>query len=68
MSVDADRTVTVLNLVRDIVKSYNRYQTGWDTFTQQKLEHNHARFFDLDTVRTRFDREIMGDIREFLSL
>ncbi len=44
---DAARVDTVIQHVKDIVKTYNRHWTGWDTLTEQKMQHNHARFFDL---------------------
>lgn len=64
---DAERLNTVFDLVRDIVKTHNRHSEPWDAETLGKLEHNHHRFFDLNTVRQRFESEIIGDIREFLS-
>ena len=64
---DSERLDTVLEHVRDVVKTYNRHWTGWDSVTQQKLAHNHARFFDLNLVRLRFQNEIIGDILEFVS-
>ena len=64
---DAARCDTVLNLVRDVVKTYNRDWGRWDLTTQLKLEHNHARFFDLDLVRRRFRDEIIADVLEFIS-
>lgn len=64
---DADRLNTVLDHVRSIVPCYNRRWLGWDSLTQQKLAHNHHRFFDLTTVRARFEQEIIGDIQEFLA-
>lgn len=65
---DAKRVDTVLAQVREVVRTYNRHWSGWDSVTEQKLAHNHARFFDLATVKQRFDTEIMGTIREFLNL
>lgn len=65
--VDQQRIDTVLTLVRDIVKTYNKSWAGWDQLTEQKLAHNNARFFDLQLVRRRFDQEIIGDIMEFIN-
>lgn len=65
--VDQQRIDTVLTLVRDIVKTYNKSWAGWDQLTEQKLTHNNARFFDLQLVRRRFDQEIIGDIMEFIN-
>lgn len=65
---DSERLTTVFDLVRDITQTYNRHWGSWDSTTEQKLQHNHERFFDLATVRKRFEQEIIGDIREFLSL
>lgn len=64
---DAARLDHVLQQVRDTAKTYNRHWPGWDQLTQQKLEHNHHRFFDMETVRLRFGAEIMHDILEFIS-
>ena len=67
IAVDQIRVDTVINQVKDLVRTFNRHWMGWDTVTQKKLVHNHARFFDLSTVRQRFDQEIIGDIMEFVS-
>lgn len=64
---DAARVDWVLDHVRDLVTVYNRHWPGWDRHTQDKLQHNHARFFDLATVKRRFDTEIIGDIMEFIA-
>jgi hypothetical protein len=64
---DERRVSTVIQQVRDVVLTYNRHSTGWDKLTQDKLEHNHARFFDLETIKRRFDQEIIGDMMEFIN-
>lgn len=64
---DSDRLDTVLRQVKDIVKIYNRHWVGWDSITQEKLEHNHARFYDRDIVETMFRDEIIRDLQEFLA-
>jgi xylose isomerase len=64
---DRQRADTVFELVRDIVKIYNKNYTGWDRETTQRLEHNHNRFFDIDLITQKFHNEIIGDIQEFLS-
>lgn len=66
VSDDADRLDHVIAHIKDIVKTYNRYHLDWDTITQQKLEHNHARYFNVETVRHKFDNEIIKDIMEFI--
>lgn len=64
---DARRLDMVLDLVRTNVKTYNRYWSGWDKLTEEKMAHNHARFFDLALVAQRFDEEIIATIQEFLA-
>lgn len=63
---DVDRANFVIQHVKDIVKIYNKKWKGWDSLTEEKLEHNHNRFFDMDTVKLRFVQEIIGDIMEFV--
>lgn len=63
---DGDRLDHVLAQVKDIVKTYNRKWSGWDRLTQEKLLHNHERFFDIQTVERRFNAEIMRDVLEFV--
>ena len=63
---DAARIDLVIQHVKNIVKTYNKRCAGWDTLTEQKMQHNHARFFDLNTVSQRFEKEIIGDIWEFV--
>ena len=38
----------------------------YNTITQQKLEHNHNRFFDQTLVNTRFVKEIIDPIMEYV--
>lgn len=64
---DADRLDRVLLLVKDIVRTYNSRWIGWDPITQDKLQHNHDRFYDMTTIIDLFDNEIIRDIQEFIS-
>lgn len=64
---DHTRLDFVIDHVKDIVKTYNRCSTGWDQLTQDKLSHNHARFYDVTAITRTFDEEIMRDIQEFLA-
>lgn len=66
ISSDWARFDAVVNQVRDMVRTYNRRCGPWDSLTEQKLQHNHHRFFDLNTVRRRLASEVIGDIQEFL--
>lgn len=64
---DHQRLDKCVEVVLDAVKMYNTGNLKIDTVTQQKLEHNHAHFFDKDLVQRRFRAEIVGDILEFLA-
>ena len=55
---------TRLLAVTDAVKRYNC--VPYDALTQQKLEHNHNRFFDQTLVNTRFVKEIIDPIMEYV--
>ena len=53
-----------------IINNVNRFTQGdlvIDHLTEQKLAHNHARFFDQDLVLLRFQNEIIADLQEFLA-
>lgn len=63
---DRDRLDCALDIVRQIVKTYNTKWVGWDKITQEKLAHNHNRFFDFATIQQRFTAEIIHSIKEFL--
>lgn len=63
---DQDRLERVLAQVKDMVRTYNRYWSGWDRITQEKLEHNHARYFDVATIEQNFNRQIISDIMELV--
>lgn len=65
---DVDRLDHVIAHVKDLVRTYNRHWSGWDPVTQQKLEHNHARYFNLDLIRQRFRDEILEELLEFAAL
>jgi len=66
VSSDACRLDAVLAQVRDVVKTYNRHSTGWDSITEQKLTHNHAKFYDMNLVFKMFREQVVHDILEFL--
>lgn len=40
---------------------------AWDLRTEQKIQHNRARFWDLDFVSQQVTKEVIGDILEFVS-
>jgi len=63
---DQGRHDAVTKLVLDNVSRFQRGELGVDYETQQKLEHNHARFFDRDLVLQRFEAEVIGDLQRFL--
>jgi hypothetical protein len=66
VTVDSARLAAVIDLVRDVVQQHNRHSAAWDTVTQEKLHHNHHRFFDLTLVTQRFENEILAEIQEFI--
>jgi len=61
---DNERFQAVTPVVFDAVKNHSRAQ--YDTETQQKLQHNHARYFDTTLIQQRFQTEIIDVIKEFL--
>lgn len=62
---DHERFDAVTSTVYQAVKDHS---TGnWDWQTQQKLKHNHDRFWNVDLVSKRFHAEITRDILEFIS-
>ena len=61
---DNERFQAVTPVVFEAVKNYSTAQ--YDTLTQQKLAHNHARYFDTALIRQRFQTEIIDVIQEFL--
>ncbi len=65
VTVDNDRLEAVIDLVKDVVPQHNRHSGAWDAVTQEKLRHNHHRFFDLSLVIERFETEILDEIKRF---
>jgi hypothetical protein len=63
---DRARFDAVTDLVLDTVQRYDRGELGIDAETQQKLIHNHARFFDKQLVEQRMTSEIFNTIKEFV--
>jgi hypothetical protein len=63
---DAVRHAAVSERVIQIVNDVD-FNQGFDALTQEKLAHNHARFFDTSMVEKRFVDEIIGDVLRFLS-
>ena len=66
VTTDQQRHDAVTKLILDNVQRFQSGDLGIDSLTQQKLEHNHARIFDLDLVLQRFETEIIGDLQRFL--
>lgn len=62
---DADRFAAVTATVFDAVAHHSAGQ--WDSLTQQKLQHNAERFWDLNLVQKKFEEEIVRDIMEYIS-
>ena len=61
---DSDRFQAVSRTVYQAVKDHSLGQ--WDQLTQQKLQHNADRFWNLALVTERFHAEITGDIMEYI--
>jgi len=58
-------------VARTVIGAVNEYTQGnlkFDKLTEQKLAHNHARFFDTALIERRFRDEIIGDILSFVNL
>lgn len=64
---DNDRFNAVVSLVRDVVKQHNSKSTSFDSITEEKLKHNHHRFFDIPLISQRVRDEILTDVEAFLS-
>ena len=63
---DADRHAAVSERVIQIVNEVD-FSLGLDALTQEKIAHNHARFFDTALIEKRFVDEIVGDVLRFLA-
>jgi hypothetical protein len=64
---DDQRHQAVARTVIDVVNEYNQRNLKFDSLTEEKLAHNHARFFDTALVEKRFQNEIVGDILSFIN-
>jgi len=64
---DDQRHQAVAHTVIDAVKEYNQGNLKFDSATEQKLQHNHARFFDKALVEQRFREEIIGDVLSYVN-
>lgn len=64
---DQQRHAVVSQLIINNVYRFLRGDLIIDTITQQKFQHNHARFFDKELVLQRFKNEIIADLQEFLA-
>ena len=62
---DEDRLTAVLELVTQVTRDRGPAQ-DWDRETLARLAHNRARYWDLDLVHSRFVREIMEPVQEFV--
>jgi hypothetical protein len=61
------RLQKILELLKDLYEEF--VQTGTlfqDAQTQAVLAHNHARFFDLSQIQTRFETQVAEPILEFI--
>jgi len=65
---DDQRHQAVADIVIGAVKEYQQGTLKFDLLTEQKLAHNHARFFDTALVEQRFCNEIVGDILSYINL
>jgi hypothetical protein len=60
------RHAKVSQTVIDAVNEYWPNDFVIDAITEQKLQHNHARFFDHALIETKFVNEVIGDIANFI--
>jgi hypothetical protein len=65
---DDQRHQAVARTVIDAVREYSSGTLKFDSATEQKLQHNHARFFDKALVEQRFRDEIIGDVLSYINL
>lgn len=63
---DQKRHAAVSDLIIDNVQRFRAGDLAIDSYTQQKLEHNHNLFFNRDLVLTRFENEIVADLLKYL--
>jgi hypothetical protein len=64
---DAQRHQAVAHTVIDAVKEYRQGNLKFDKETEQKLQHNHARFFNKALVEQRFRSEIIADVLSYIN-
>jgi hypothetical protein len=65
---DDQRHQAVARTVIDAVREYSCGNLEFDSLTEEKLAHNHARFFDKELVEQCFRKEIIGDILSYINL
>lgn len=63
---DDERHAKVSNTVIDAVNQYWPHGFVIDNITEQKLQHNHARFFDHALIERKFVNEVIDDIAKFI--
>jgi hypothetical protein len=64
---DDQRHQAVADTVLYAVKEYNQNNLKFDRLTEQKLAHNHARFFDTALVKQRVQDEIIRDVLSYIN-
>jgi len=64
---DWARFDAAVSLIKTVVREHNRHSAPFDAVTDEKLAHNHHRFFDMTRVQQGIRNEILDPIEEFLS-
>jgi hypothetical protein len=64
---DDQRHQAVARTVINAVKEYSSGNLKFDSVTEQKLAHNHARFFNTKLVEQRFQDEIISDVLHYIN-
>lgn len=65
---DDQRHQAVARTVISAVSEYGQGHLKFDSLTEQKLQHNHARFFNTELVKHRIQNEIVNDILSYANL
>lgn len=63
---DRMRLCAVCNEIDRAVNRWHKEEIGWDTETVRRTQHNHNHFFDRALVESRFIKEIIEPVQEFL--
>jgi len=66
-SYDVEGSITArLDMIRDCVTEFNT-EKYMDPLTKEVLDHNHAHFYNADTIRQMIDLEIVCPLMDFIN-